>query len=506
MAAITSAVLIAEYGYDVSTAEGVRAYARATSAVPRPIMSAAEYAWILRRMLGRPREDARLMAPFWREVPMAPSVLAPRYAEWLAYYQEAVPRPETVGSRYNDPPAQVAWAWRLGIPSRAYPRGWGHLLPPRGWVGGRERIRALIKLSRRSHEAGAPESAKTADLRRLARLSGAFLRAAQGSGAGLWAGDGSVVWETVASLHTRWLALGARARARLQCAHVPASEWLVPGILGAMRRGFKGYSGWEWIGESLSRARRDRAAQGFDPLAPGGAAYQARAATLRARLPARVEAAILRPDVRRWALGTPCPRPKLPEEVLRRATVLLRKEQRQTANARRFAQGVDRYELGEALRRCRAVKDARVRARAAARAARRAALRAADGALVGWRCWEVSGDLLISPTQHTKWPSATLVAEGISRGTAVRNKEGIHASWDRRGDYARSYLHSPVIGRVRGYGAYAAGPEGWRAERVTIDRLLVIGDGSSAEDSARQLSARYGVPVGVLRMRPRPRA
>jgi hypothetical protein len=118
-----------------------------------------------------------------------------------------------------------------------------------------------------------------------------------------------------------------------------------------------------------------------------------------------------------------------------------------------------------------------------------------------------SADILKSPSQGTLWDTATLVAKDPVLGDVVRGEAGIHASWSRKGDCLETWPRGQaVLGRVLGYGTHAAGPEGWRAERVTIDRLLVcVPDGANREtlrvglERAERLSARYGVPVGVAR-------
>lgn len=123
-------------------------------------------------------------------------------------------------------------------------------------------------------------------------------------------------------------------------------------------------------------------------------------------------------------------------------------------------------------------------------------------AIWGWRGWRVvPPGLLESPQQRTQWPSKALHAAGWTKEGAVRGVAGIHASWSRKGDIMRER----AIGRVRvPRGAQIVyGPEGFRAEEVVIDRLLVAPDVSEAE--RKHLAEMYGVPVGRLQRMPNPR-
>jgi hypothetical protein len=136
--------------------------------------------------------------------------------------------------------------------------------------------------------------------------------------------------------------------------------------------------------------------------------------------------------------------------------------------------------------------------------ARRRALRAPDGALVGWRSWVWGGsDLLLSPFAQAAWPGPTLVAAG-TRDDIVSGRAGIHACWSPRAAAAHAVGYTaPIVawGRVRGYGGFAAGPEGWRAERVLVERLYVTPE-AEAIAGPRALHERYGVPVSVQALPP----
>jgi hypothetical protein len=119
---------------------------------------------------------------------------------------------------------------------------------------------------------------------------------------------------------------------------------------------------------------------------------------------------------------------------------------------------------------------------------RRPHLRAGDGALVGWRYWRVSSalpDLLISPFRQTRWDGPVLTAHTWSTHDAVQGLAGIHATHTQkqarrfaalergyRGSY--TYTTTVAIGRVRAYGRYVVGTNGWRAERVIVDKLFIV--------------------------------
>lgn len=154
------------------------------------------------------------------------------------------------------------------------------------------------------------------------------------------------------------------------------------------------------------------------------------------------------------------------------------------------------------------VEAARARARAAEAAAdsrkRRQELRAestrrrrraSDGALVGVRWWIFDGACLMSPYQCTVWPTRELIAPHFGGGSRCRMRPGIHAFWRRREAVQEAVNAGNIVGRVLGYGRYIAGHEGWRAERVVIDRLWI---GRRVSAQAETLQARYGVPVTRL--------
>jgi len=492
-----------EYGADMTDRDDRHEYLSPARPRVRGITSEEQFVDVVRRLLRRDGVggvDYRLVAPFWRDEALAPRRLAERWESWSAYWDATQGRPATVGSPYNDEPAGVARAWRLGIATARYPRGVAHLLPAR-WAGGRERIQAILRLSPRLRGAYLLPL-KTSDLRRLARLSGAFLRALLGTRLPVDAA-GHVDWAAVAAAHARWLAL---PRGRLRAARVPARMWLSEGLAAALRGGFSNPRRPWWAGakasERLREHRAERAETPGDPLADGSA-RAARLAILDRVVEARAQRASKLTAVRRAAacyLRLSAAKMGLPEAVLTRALCIARADQKEVRDARSHARmGVDPYAPGAAKARVRSLAMARREARRSAllarNDARRRALRAADGALVGWRTWCCQGDLLVSPSQRTKWATSELVADVSPAGDGARGQPGIHASWGRtRGDHREYGDRTSVMGRVRGYGAYVAGPEGWRAERVVIDRL-VVGD-LVTDRQVDGLAERYRVPVG----------
>ncbi len=119
----------------------------------------------------------------WCRIP--PSEWRPggRGEAWLTYYVHAQGEPgRGLGSPYNQAPEGLARAWSLGLPATHPAVRLCHLLPQR-WRGGRRRIEAVTRLALRLRglrggEARSvlPVDLRTADLRRLSRMSGACLR------------------------------------------------------------------------------------------------------------------------------------------------------------------------------------------------------------------------------------------------------------------------------------------------------------------------------------------
>lgn len=165
--------LVADYGHDVTTVDGADRHRR-QSAPSRPL-SWGRYCALVK---ARANVDGRLIEPLYRRAPTPPREWfeGGRGQAWLDYWQATQPRPGTVGSPYNDDPMHTVVAWRLEIPAKHYPKGLAHLLPLR-WRDGRVRARTVMRLARRMNGGYLPDM-KTADLKRLSRMSGAFLRAA----------------------------------------------------------------------------------------------------------------------------------------------------------------------------------------------------------------------------------------------------------------------------------------------------------------------------------------
>jgi hypothetical protein len=97
---------------------------------------------------------------------------------------------------------------------------------------------------------------------------------------------------------------------------------------------------------------------------------------------------------------------------------------------------------------------------------------------LGWRGWNMQGDVLVSPVQRTPWHEASLRAGQWSDSAAVRGVAGIHArrlpiDW-RRVDPQRfpEIGYCQIHGIVERFGRYVLGTEGWRAEWVVIRELM----------------------------------
>jgi len=102
----------------------------------------------------------------------------------------------------------------------------------------------------------------------------------------------------------------------------------------------------------------------------------------------------------------------------------------------------------------------------------RRGLRAPDGGLWGVREFSIGGGKLISPIMKTVWERPALVANTFDDSTEVKGAAGIHACWPAWPHACRDYS-AAVYGLVRGYGRTVQGDNGWRAERVIIEALLV---------------------------------
>ena len=97
---------------------------------------------------------------------------------------------------------------------------------------------------------------------------------------------------------------------------------------------------------------------------------------------------------------------------------------------------------------------------------------------LGWRGWNMQGDVLVSPVQRTAWHEPSLRAGQWSDSAALRGVAGIHArrlpiDW-RRVDPRRfpEIGYCQIHGIVERFGRYVLGTEGWRAEWVVIRELM----------------------------------
>lgn len=511
-----------------------------------------EYVRMVRRVAPWTREvDWRLIAGVWREPAVTPAdwkLDGCRGELWLDYWDATQPRPEVVGSCYNDHPEDAARAWARGIPPAYYPLYGAHLIPVDGRPH-RQRLRAVLRLARKARIddlRGVPDELKTADLCRLSRLGGAFLRGLLVDNRIKWV-DGRVDWEAVAEFQKEWLSLPREA---LQTARVFAVDWmnawsrLEPGEKVLFRRNPEGWGwkgGWWQRPESLENippvprvwwAQRKREMQYVD--------YAGRV----------VETSAVRDSLRRL-------RPSLDQTPLR-AAVSSRLKRHQTIDIPPLAEALgckpvevllltqEEYERQEGIRWSRYQrrpkpfkrKDyaaiARRRKQSRSHIIRREmnllrsewkiawsdAVRRAEwfridpscGGLVGIRLFslrsEEEGDpLLQSPYRHTPWYGPMLRTDECETGR-VREAPGIHAYWfqeevpqiNPRVLRELGNIDNPILGEVRGYGKYAAGPEGWRAQEVVIVRLIIVS--SLWGDIVPALRDRYQVPV-ELRKKPK---
>lgn len=112
--------LIQDYGFDVSTAEGARAYIKSVRGKgPRP-MTIGRYIALCRakhaNVFGAEREtDGRLIALGFNQY--SPARWAELFPEFLEYWNAATPRPYVVGSSHNATPEVVLHCWRKNMPA-----------------------------------------------------------------------------------------------------------------------------------------------------------------------------------------------------------------------------------------------------------------------------------------------------------------------------------------------------------------------------------------------------
>jgi hypothetical protein len=158
----------------------------------------------------------------------------------LVYWRASQRRPEVVGSSHNATPEAAALCWRLGVPAADLRRGpelaEALLVASRsGRPGDMPHRAALCALLARRGWRG-PWLVRGRDLRRLAALSPAFLRALGAEAEGLAERPGTPEWwAEVAALAREWRRLQP-AREALCAAGVPASAWLAVWREGVLRR------------------------------------------------------------------------------------------------------------------------------------------------------------------------------------------------------------------------------------------------------------------------------
>ncbi len=167
-----------------------------------------------------PRIDDRLIKAVWRDPAVKPSEWAPqgRAWDWISYWNQAAKWPETVGSCHNVDPYTMARCWVIGIPSNLANSVPWYGLRSGSWTGQRRRILALWEISRKGGGMWT-SGMKTADLCRMARLSGAFLRFVEGHNG--WS-DANISWESIAKYQEKYQTI---PRQMLMRAGIPAREW-----------------------------------------------------------------------------------------------------------------------------------------------------------------------------------------------------------------------------------------------------------------------------------------
>ena len=181
-----------------------------------------------RRELGRiapdmAGRDARLLLPMW-EAKWTPRQARRWGVKWLEHWQRGQGRPEVVGSSYNEHPKCVFEAYMSRV---TYPKGWAYVMASKDGrqMTGSRRVQAMWTLAKKlGKNTDSPPKvqlhAKTADLVRMSRLSGACLR---------WlAARGGLVWGWTPALEELVLEfqkLRAERGATLEGLRVPASQW-----------------------------------------------------------------------------------------------------------------------------------------------------------------------------------------------------------------------------------------------------------------------------------------
>jgi hypothetical protein len=181
-----------------------------------------------RRELGRiapemAGQDARLLLPMW-EARWTPRQARRWGGNWFGHWALNQARPEVVGSSHNEHPQHVFSAYMSRV---VYPKGWAYVMASKEGrqMTGSRRVQAMWALAKKigqlRHERYPIQiHAKTADLVRMSKLSGACLRwlAARG---GLTRG-----WTPkLETLVLEFQKLRAERGATLEGLRVPASQW-----------------------------------------------------------------------------------------------------------------------------------------------------------------------------------------------------------------------------------------------------------------------------------------
>jgi hypothetical protein len=519
---------------DWTVAEAFRA--RYSPKPARKIKSASDYGRIVLRGLGiirsADRVDWALAKAGWNLLP--PNRLIQKWDEWVAYWLATQQRSSRLGSPYTCDPSAAIRAFCLGIKAEQYPKALASMLPERPiWPGNRTRVRAILRLSRklRAREPmPLPHDTKTVWLKRLSRMSGAFLRAVWDE---LVCPNDESLWARLERLHAEWVRLQP-IRPQLEQALVPARKWLkwfrwvdpddklmTAIVNGDVKVAYDKGKIRLRIGVEEVRTIKQC---GLHPKwwSQSGLVWtlDAGPVSLEKICHEAAEAYASPRSWVAWAVNSPRTHTAAIKTVKDLVAFMAETMNAQRTRRDRLESGAFRSDplLGARSSRARRAKLVRAQRGHLIRSlrpqihkawyslltsmdVREREIRAArpkedpeDGSLVGWRVWNLVDDILLSPQQGTAWERPVMVAHHFPESARVRNVGGLHAEWGINclSDHAR------VIGEVRGYGRTESGPEGWRSEEMVVVRLFVVT--RPWDDSAHQgeLEDRYGVPVTIF--------
>lgn len=119
------------------------------------------------------------------------------------------------------------------------------------------------------------------------------------------------------------------------------------------------------------------------------------------------------------------------------------------------------------------------------------------GMLLGVRLFLIGNDFkLRSPMRETVWETNQLSVPIWAEDEVVRGVAGIHAAWPPKSLRVRPLIdfgkyHRLAIAEVRGHGKFVKGEEGWRAEKVIIDRVFLPADTWNNKLYRRRLTENY---------------